>query len=67
MTSRLSVTALPLGIRVTFALMTTGPDARRLGIDRALEDLLAKWTRADDQPVETDDPDGLARYDKDQA
>ena len=44
----------------------TGPEARRLGLDRALQELkqlLASWC-ADDQPVDFDDLTGLAVYEK---
>ena len=37
--------------------MTTGPEVRRIGLDRALEDfeqLLAPWL-VDQQPVDVDD------------
>ena len=48
--------------------MTTGPEARRLGLVRALEDfeqLLAPWL-VDELPVDIDDLDDLPVYTKDQ-
>ena len=45
--------------------MTTGPEARRIGLDRALEELeplLAFWC-VDDQPVDIDDLCRLPVYD----
>lgn len=46
--------------------MTTGPDARRLGLDRALQEIderLAPWL-ARDQPVDIDDLCRLPVYDR---
>jgi hypothetical protein len=45
--------------------MTTGPEARRIGLDRALQEfeaLLAK--RLDEQPVDFDDLVDLPVYEK---
>ena len=49
------------------ATAMTGPEARRIGLGRALEEfeaLLAKWC-ADDQPVDLDELTRLAVYEKD--
>ena len=49
--------------------MTTGPEARRLGLDRALEEfeqLLANWI-VDEQPVDIDDLTHLAVYTKEKS
>lgn len=46
--------------------MTTGPEARRIGLSWALEEIhdrLAPWL-VDDQPVDVDDLTGLACYEK---
>ena len=46
----------------------TGPEARRIGLDRALEEFeqrLANWI-VDELPVDIDDLDDLPVYTKDQ-
>ena len=46
--------------------MTTGPEVRRIGLDRALEDLADRLVKFDDElPVDIHDLDGLQTYTKD--